>query len=156
MDMSDAMRLTHGWRGELRTDEPMARHVSWRAGGAAARAYFPVDLADLAAFLGGLRADEPVLFVGLGSNLLVRDGGFAGTVIFTHTALKILRLEDDGLIYAEAGVASPKVARFAANHARAGAEFLAGIPGTVGGALAMNAGCYGGETWDVVQRVLTV
>ncbi|MFZ5509340.1 MAG: UDP-N-acetylmuramate dehydrogenase [Pseudomonadota bacterium] len=156
MDMSEQMRLGQSWRGELRRDEPMARHVSWRAGGAAARAYFPADLADLAAFLGALRGDEPVLFVGLGSNLLVRDGGFAGTVIFTHAALKTLRLEDDGLIYAEAGVASPKVARFAANHERAGAEFLAGIPGTVGGALAMNAGCYGGETWNVVQRVLTV
>jgi UDP-N-acetylmuramate dehydrogenase len=156
MDMSEQMRLGRGWRGELRRDEPMARHVSWRAGGAAARAYFPADLADLAAFLGALRADEPVLFVGLGSNLLVRDGGFDGTVIFTHTGLKTLRLDDDGLIYAEAGVASPKVARFAANHGCAGAEFLAGIPGTVGGALAMNAGCYGGETWNMVQRVLTV
>jgi len=75
-------------------------------------------------------------------------------VVFTHGALKALRLEADGSIYAEAGVASPKVARFAANHELTGAEFLAGIPGTVGGALAMNAGCYGGETWDFVERVL--
>ncbi len=142
-------------RGELRRDEPMARHVSWRAGGPAARAYFPADLADLAAFLRGLRHDEPLLFVGLGSNLLVRDGGFDGTVVFTHGALKALRLESPaGLIYAEAGVASPKLARFAANHDFSGAEFLAGVPGTVGGALAMNAGCYGGETWRFVDRVL--
>jgi len=132
----------------------MAGHVSWRAGGAAARAYTPVDLADLAAFVKAMRHDEPLLTVGLGSNLLVRDGGYDGTVVFTHGALKTLRLEADGSIYAEAGVASPKVARFAANHERAGAEFLAGIPGTVGGALAMNAGCYGTETWNLVERVL--
>jgi len=135
-------------------NEPMAGHVSWRAGGAAVRAYTPVNLADLAAFFATLRHDEPVMTVGLGSNLLVRDGGFDGTVVFTHGALKTLRLEADGTIYVEAGVASPKVARFAANHNFTGAEFLAGIPGTMGGALAMNAGCYGGETWNYVERVL--
>ena len=142
-------------RGELRFGEPMARHVSWRAGGAAARACFPADLDDLALFLRETRIDEPLLFVGLGSNLLVRDGGFDGTAVFTHGVLKKLTLES-GLIYAEAGVASPKVARFAAKHNLIGAEFLAGIPGTVGGALAMNAGCYGGETWGIVERVLTL
>ena len=141
-------------RGELRDNEPMAGHVSWRAGGMAAHAYFPTGLDDLAAFLSGLRHDEPVLMVGLGSNLLVREGGFSGTAVFTHGALNVLRLEDDGRIYAEAGVAAPKLARFAANHDLAGAEFLAGIPGTVGGALAMNAGCHGGETWRHVDRVL--
>ncbi|RLJ67760.1 UDP-N-acetylmuramate dehydrogenase [Sulfurisoma sediminicola] len=142
------------WHGDLRENVPMAGHVSWRAGGAAARAYAPTDLADLAAFLTALRHDEPLMIVGLGSNLLVRDGGFDGTVIFTHGALKALRREADGTVYAEAGVASPKVARFAANHGLVGAEFLAGIPGTMGGALAMNAGCYGGETWAFVERVL--
>ncbi|MFA6313399.1 MAG: UDP-N-acetylmuramate dehydrogenase [Sterolibacterium sp.] len=144
----------HKFRGELRQNEPMARHVSWRAGGPVARAYFPADLDDLADFLRALRHDEPLLFVGLGSNLLVRDGGFHGTVIFTHAKLATLRLESDGSIYAEAGVASPKTARFAANHGLVGAEFLAGIPGTIGGALAMNAGCYGSETWNHVDRVL--
>ena len=142
------------FRGELRVNESMVRHVSWRAGGPVARAYFPADLDDLADFLRALRHDEPLLFVGLGSNLLVRDGGYPGTVVFTHGKLSTLRLEGDGLIYAEAGVASPKTARFAANHGLAGAEFLAGIPGTIGGALAMNAGCYGGETWNYVERVL--
>ena len=142
------------FRGELRQDEPMARHVSWRAGGPVARAYFPADLDDLADFLRSLRHDEPLMFVGLGSNLLVRDGGFDGTVVFTHAALKTLHLAADGLIYAEAGVASPKVARFAARHGLGSAEFLAGIPGTIGGALAMNAGCYGDETWNHVERVL--
>jgi UDP-N-acetylmuramate dehydrogenase len=135
--------------------EPMARHVSWRAGGPADRFFVPRNLDVLAAFLKGLPANEPVLFIGLGSNLLVRDGGFRGTVILTHQAS--LRPEmRDGVVYAQAGVASPKVARFAAVHHLAGAEFMAGIPGTVGGALAMNAGCYGGETWNVVERVVTV
>jgi UDP-N-acetylmuramate dehydrogenase len=139
----------------LHFKEPMARHVSWRAGGAADRFYVSSDLADLAAFLKGLPRDEALLFVGLGSNLLVRDGGFRGTVVLTHSATLRPRLRD-GLVYAEAGVASPKVARFAALHHLTGAEFLAGIPGTVGGALAMNAGCFGSETWDIVEKVLTL
>jgi len=138
---------------EIRFDEPMARHVTWRAGGPVARAGFPRDLADLAAFLRNLRHDEPLLMVGLGSNLLIRDGGFDGTAIFTHRALSALRREADGSLYAEAGVASPKIARFAVNHGLAGAEFLAGIPGTLGGALAMNAGCHGDEIWHYVERV---
>ncbi|CAG0975403.1 UDP-N-acetylmuramate dehydrogenase [Rhodocyclaceae bacterium] len=153
MDLSEMNHLAQSLRGELRFNEPMARHVTWRAGGAAARAYVPADLDDLAAFLRATRLDEPLLFVGLGSNLLVRDGGFDGTVVFLHAVLGRLTFAD-GLVYAEAGVAGPKVARFAANHGLAGAEFLAGIPGTVGGALAMNAGCYGGETWGIVDRVL--
>ena len=141
-------------RGQLRQNEPMARHCSWRAGGPVARAFFPADMDDLAVFLRRLRRDEPLLIVGLGSNLLVRDGGFDGTAIFTHGALDALRREADGTFYAEAGVASPKLARFVGKQACAGAEFLAGIPGTVGGALAMNAGCHGGETWRHVERVL--
>ena len=146
--------LPDGLRGSLRRDEPMAGHVSWRAGGPVARAYRPADLADLAAFLRGLRLDEPLLPVGLGSNLLVRDGGFDGTAIFTHGVLDALRREEDGRFYAEAGVAAPKLARFVGRQGCAEAEFLAGIPGTVGGALAMNAGCHGGETWRYVDRVL--
>lgn len=149
-----------GLRGELRQHEPMARHTSWRAGGAADRAYFPADLADLAAFLRAQPAGEPVHLVGLGSNLLVRDAGLRGTVVLTHRALRAIRVgrveKGRGEIYAEAGVASPKVARFAAMHGFRGAEFLAGIPGTVGGALAMNAGCFGGETWKIVERAVTI
>jgi UDP-N-acetylmuramate dehydrogenase len=99
--------------------------------------------------------DEPLLFIGLGSNLLVRDGGFRGTVIALHAA-KLHPEMRDGVVYAEAGVAAPKVARFAATQQLAGAEFLAGIPGTVGGALAMNAGCDGGETWEIVEKVTTI
>ena len=157
MNMVEANNLmAAGLRGELRLREPMARHTSWRAGGAAERAYFPADLDDLAAFLRALPAEEMVHMTGLGSNLLVRDGGLRGTVIFTHWALRGVGLESPGSIRAEAGVASPKVARFAALNELAGAEFLAGIPGTVGGALAMNAGCYGGETWEIVAEVTTI
>jgi UDP-N-acetylmuramate dehydrogenase len=157
MNMADIDNgLAARLRGEERRREPMARHTSWRAGGAAERSYAPADLDDLVAFLRGVPSHEPVHMVGLGSNLLVRDGGLSGTVIFTHWALRGLRLAAPGRIHAEAGVASPKVARFAALHGLTGAEFLAGIPGTVGGALAMNAGCYGGETWEIVADVATI
>jgi len=147
-------------RGALRQAEPMARHTSWRTGGPADRAYSPADLDDLTAFLRALPPREPVCMVGLGSNLLVRDGGVRGTVILTHWALRAIRVgrveNGHGEIYAEAGIASPKVARFSAMHGFRGAEFLAGIPGTVGGALAMNAGCFGGETWKIVARAVTI
>lgn len=142
-------------RGRLLYDEPMSAHVSWRAGGRARMAYVPADLADLGSFLVSRPAGEPILFVGLGSNLLVRDGGFDGTVVLMHSTHGLMRAEAD-LVYAEASVANPKVARFAANHEFEAAEFLAGVPGTVGGALAMNAGCYGAETWDYVAQVQTI
>ena len=148
-------------RGQWAEHVSMAKHVSWRAGGVARRTYVPADLDDLSAMLASLPADEPVLFVGLGSNLLVRDGGYNGTIVFLHAALNELRVESveetsaSPLIYAEAGVASPKVARFAANLG-CDAAFLAGIPGTIGGALAMNAGCYGAETWPFVRKVCTI
>ena len=166
-----------GLRGTLRAGEPMARHVSWRAGGRARVFYQPAGLADLCAFLRTRAAGEPILFLGLGSNLLVRDGGFDGTVVFTHHALTGIepvnpetgdrpRLSDSdkgGLspvsrptLRAACGVPAPHLARYAAKHGGAGGEWLAGIPGTVGGALAMNAGCYGGETWEHVIAVETV
>jgi UDP-N-acetylmuramate dehydrogenase len=162
MDMSEidfADDLTR-LRGETRMNQPMKNYTSWRTGGKAERVYLPADLTDLTAFLRYLPADEPVYVVGLGSNLLVRDGGVRGTVVILHSRLNDLRLEkkdgDSGVIYADAGVACAKVARFAALHSLAGAEFLAGIPGTVGGALAMNAGCYGAETWETVLQVQTL
>lgn len=155
MNMADMERLAT-LRGRWTENEPMARHVTWRAGGAARRAYVPADLADLAAMISALDSDEAVLFVGLGSNLLIRDAGFAGTVVFTHGVLKSIALADSHEIHVEAGVAAPKLARFAAMHGLGGAEFLAGIPGTIGGALAMNAGCYGGETWQAVHSVTTL
>jgi len=144
-----------GLRGRLRLDEPMSKYVTWRAGGPARRLFVPADLEDLSVFLGQLPENEPVLFVGLGSNLLVREGGWPGTVVITYGSARPPRMEE-GLLYAEAGAACPKVARFAADQNLGSAEFLSGIPGTIGGALAMNAGCYGGETWDLVERVVTI
>jgi len=145
-----------GLRGELLLDEPLARHTSWRVGGPARRFYRPADRDDLVAFLRGLPADEPLLWLGLGSNLLVRDGGFAGTVVATSGRLNALRLLGADRLYGEAGVACAHVARLAVRNGGVGLEFLAGIPGTLGGALAMNAGAFGGETWRCVVEVDTV
>jgi UDP-N-acetylmuramate dehydrogenase len=141
-----------GLRGSLELDAPLARHTSWRAGGGADIVYSPADRDDLATFLRQLPIFEQVTAIGLGSNTLIRDAGVRGAVILMHDPGGVLAVAD-GLVYAEAGVACPKLARFAALHGCSEAEFLAGIPGTVGGALAMNAGCYGGETWKYVARV---
>jgi UDP-N-acetylmuramate dehydrogenase len=149
-------RQTAPWRGELRYDEPMGTHSSWRTGGRARRFYRPADLDDLCAFLSALEPQEPLLWLGLGSNLLVRDGGFAGTVIATLGALNLLEWLDECTLRAGSGVTCSKVARLTAQGGLVGAEFLAGIPGTLGGALAMNAGAFGGETWRQVVAVETV
>ena len=140
---------------QLLRNEPLARYTSWRVGGKADRLFVAENLADLQVFMRTLDKAEPVFFVGLGSNLLVRDGGVRGTVIVMHQALNAIRA-DGKYIYAEAGVTCGKLARFSANQFKQGAEFMAGIPGTVGGALAMNAGCYGSETWNIVHQVLTI
>lgn len=142
--------------GEIRLHEPMAGYTSWRVGGPADRLYRAADLQDLALFLEQSSPTEPLFWLGLGSNLLVRDGGIRGTVIATQGALQNLTREDAHIIRAEAGVPCAKVARFAAKHDLCGVEFLAGIPGLMGGALAMNAGAWGGETWDWVQAVATL
>ncbi|MCC6196196.1 MAG: UDP-N-acetylmuramate dehydrogenase [Burkholderiales bacterium] len=141
-----------GLRGRLAHDAPLAKYTSWRTGGAADTLYLPADRDDLAAFVRQLPPAEPLTVLGLGSNTLLRDGGVRGAVIVMHNPGAALAVTD-GLVYADAGAACPKLARFAATHDCAEAEFLAGIPGTVGGALAMNAGCYGGETWRYVARV---
>lgn len=156
-------------RGRFLYNEPMGKHVSWRAGGAAQRAYIPADLDDLGWLVRSVPAHEDIHVLGLGSNLLVRDGGVKGVVILLHGVLKKLAIEsrthglppapadiDTAVVYAQAGVAAPKLARFAANHDLVGGEFWAGIPGTVGGAIAMNAGCYGSETWDKLVQVQTL
>jgi UDP-N-acetylmuramate dehydrogenase len=117
--------------------------------------YLPSDLEDLQLFLKETNPNQPIYFVGLGSNLLVRDGGVRGTVIIMHNVLTGLKIDGD-LVYAEAGVTCGKLAKFCAKESKQGAEFFAGIPGTLGGALAMNAGCYGTETWNVVNSVTTI
>lgn len=142
---------TCAWRGEFRRDEPLARHSSWRCGGLAERWFEPADRAELEAFLAS-DARDPLLFLGLGSNVLIRDGGVRGTVIST-ARLAGLEWLDDTQLYAESGVPCARLARAAAARDRAGLEFLAGIPGSLGGALRMNAGALGGETWQFVQWV---
>lgn len=151
-----AFTPTPALRGTLRTAEPLARHTTWRVGGPAQRYYEPADVDDLAAFLARMPADEPLFWLGLGSNLLIRDGGIPGTVVATGGLLAGLERVNDYTVRAEAGVACPKLARFCGREGLTGAEFMAGIPGTVGGALAMNAGAFGGETWDVVAAVEVV
>lgn len=143
-------------RGRLLVNEPMSKHTSWRVGGAADQFYVPADIADLQLFLSALPAKQSIYWLGLGSNLLVRDGGVRGTVIATSGALNGLHRVDERLVRVEAGVAGAKVARFTVEQGLIGAQFLGGIPGTIGGALAMNAGAFGGETWDVVHAVETV
>lgn len=139
--------------GRLRYDASLARFTSWRVGGPADRLYEPADVSDLAAFLADCPADEPVLWLGLGSNLLVRDGGVRGAVVRTPPGLGELAVHADGRVEAGAGVACAKLARACGREGLRGAEFFAGIPGTVGGALAMNAGAWGGETWPHVRSV---
>ncbi len=142
-------------RGLLQSQVKLASLTTWRVGGPAERLFQPADRDDLLRFLALLPEDEPLTFLGLGSNVLVRDGGVPGTVILTAGRLRRLSLED-GRIYVEAGVPCAHLARFCAAHGLSGAEFFAGIPGTMGGALAMNAGAFGGETWDWVEEVETV
>lgn len=148
-------KATHIFAGKLLLNEPLARYTSWRVGGIADQLYISADLDDLCLFLKSLNASQPVYFIGLGSNLLVRDGGLRATVILMHNVLTALKMDGD-LVYVEAGVTCGKLAKFSAKQAKQGGEFFAGIPGTVGGALAMNAGCYGCETWQTVRRVMTV
>lgn len=143
-------------RGQLLHDEPMAKHTSWRVGGSAEMFYKPADLADLQMFVASLPEDQPIHWLGLGSNVLVRDGGLPGATVATLSGLRELSQLDDGRVRAEAGVTCAKLAKQSVRWGFAGGAFFAGIPGTVGGALAMNAGAFGGETWERVVEVETV
>jgi len=142
-------------QGDLRINEPLAKYTSWRVGGIAQRFYRPANVQDLVNFLSQLPVAEPVLWLGLGSNLLIRDGGFAGTVIATAGTLQEMKIRDNS-IYAEVGVYCSKFAKQAARAGLSGAAFLAGIPGTLGGALAMNAGAHQSEIWPLVTEITTV
>lgn len=145
-----------GLRGKLRHNEPMSKHTSWRVGGPAQWFYEPADVVDLAQLLQQLPDNIPVFLLGLGSNLLVLDGGIRGVVIHTAGLLNEITLLSDNTLYVEVGVSCAKVARFAAQAGLTGTEFLAGIPGTFGGALAMNAGAWGWDTWSLVRGVETL
>ncbi len=150
------LEIRGDFNGRVRYDEPMSTHTSWHAGGRADVFFTPRDTDDLVHFLRMLPADAPVYWVGLGSNLLVRDGGIRGVVISTPGAFTRIERRSQVLIYAEASVPCARVARSCNNWGLAHGEFLGGIPGTLGGALAMNAGAFGDETWQHVVSVDTV
>ncbi len=143
-------------QGELRYDEPMSRHTSWRAGGAADVFFVPASVEDLSDFLGSLDIDTPLFWHGVGSNLLVRDGGIRGVVISASKILRDIERISEHQIEAGAGVACTQLARQCIRWDLGPSEFFAGIPGTVGGALAMNAGAHGGETWERVAGVRSI
>jgi len=140
----------------VKRQERMSRHTSWHVGGPAEIFFTPRDRQDLVAFLRSLPPDTPLHWIGLGSNLLVRDAGLRGVVIATQGALERLDRLSEATVYCEAGVACARLARQCIKWGLGPAEFFAGIPGTVGGALAMNAGAFGGETWAHVIEVETL
>jgi UDP-N-acetylmuramate dehydrogenase len=150
------LAVAAGFGTRVRRDEPLSRHTSWHVGGPAEVFFNPRDRADLAAFLRSLPEDVPVYWIGLGSNLLVRDGGLPGVVISTQGTLDALERVSEASVRAEAGVACARIARQCIKWGLGPAEFFAGIPGTLGGALAMNAGAFGGETWRHVLSVETI
>lgn len=143
-------------QGELRYSEPMSRHASWRAGGPAEVFFVPASVEDLAAFLANLDADTPIFWHGVGSNLLVRDGGISGVVVSATKMLRDFERVDRYLVRAGAGLPCTQLARQCLRWELGPSEFFAGIPGSVGGALAMNAGAHGGETWERVESVRTI
>ena len=142
-------------RGKLTPDAPLAPLIWFKAGGAAATLFEPADPADLAAFLVGLDAAIPVLPLGLGSNLIVRDGGVPGVTVRLGKALAGIRVDGDRIV-AGAGAPGIAVASAARDAGLAGLEFLRGIPGTVGGAVRMNAGAYGREVADCLASATVV
>jgi len=144
------------FNGVLLTDEPMAKHTSWRVGGNAERFYTPSDIDDLALFVKQLPDNENIMFLGLGSNLLVRDSGYRGTVISLKGSLSEIYNLENNIIRVGAGTSCAKLARYCHRNNLIGGEFFAGIPGLLGGALSMNAGAFGGETWPLIKSVTTI
>jgi len=151
-----SLDLARQFATRVRRDEPLSRHTSWHVGGPAEVFFNPRDREDLAAFLRAAPPDVPIHWIGLGSNLLVRDGGLRGIVISTHGTLDALERLSETTVRGEAGVACARIARQCIKWGLGPAEFFAGIPGTLGGALAMNAGAFGGETWEHVRALDTI
>ena len=143
-------------RGRLEANAPLAELTWFRAGGAAEVLFTPADEADLAAFLTGTPEDIPVYTIGVGSNLLVRDGGVPGVVIRLGRGFMEISEEPDHRVRAGTAALDVRVARFAQEKSIDALTFLRGIPGTIGGALRMNAGAYGGETKDILIEARAV
>ncbi len=152
----NAVSLSSAFTGRVVRGEPMSRHTSWHVGGPAEIYFEPRDVHDLEAFLRALPADAAVTWIGLGSNLLVRDGGVRGAVVATHGVFDRLHRLSQTEVHCEAGVPCARLAKQCVKWGLGPAEFFAGIPGTLGGALAMNAGAFGGETWSHVVHVETI
>jgi len=137
-------------------DEPMSRHTTWRLGGPADIYFRPLSMAELQSFLGALDHETPIHWTGLGSNLLVRDGGIRGVVIAPTRVMGEVSRLSESVVSAGAGVPCTTLARRCTRWQLGPSAFFAGIPGTIGGALAMNAGAFDGETWDSVIEVDTI
>lgn len=148
-----SQQATGTYAGVLTPHESMRMLNSWHVGGPADQTYRPTDLHDLSLFLQSLPSDEPITWLGLGSNVLIRDAGIRGTVILTLACLNEIQPLSDNIVRVEAGVTCAKIAKYCAKHHFPQGDFFAGIPGTLGGALAMNAGAWGTETWELVTKV---
>jgi UDP-N-acetylmuramate dehydrogenase len=144
---------TNGVRGTIEPGGSLADFIWFRTGGPAEWLYRPADEADLAAFLAGLAPDVPVMAVGVGSNLIVRDGGVPGVVVRLPKSFARVSIEPGNRVRAGGAAMGITVASAARDAGIAGLEFLRGIPGTVGGAVRMNAGAYGRETADILIEV---
>ncbi len=152
------MRLdcdTGALSGSLRFDHPLSGWNSWRVGGRSDCFYVPSGIEDFAFFLSRCVGARAVTCIGLGSNLLVRDGGVRGVVVSLRAGFEKIA-HTGAMVYAQAGATCARLARYCAGHGLAGLEFIVGVPGTVGGALAMNAGACGGEIWERVVAAETV
>jgi UDP-N-acetylmuramate dehydrogenase len=143
-------------RGKLLKDEPLGPFTWFRVGGPADVVFLPQDEDDLAQFLQGLDPAVPVTPLGVGSNTLVRDGGVEGVVVRLGKGFATVEPRGEDRIYAGAGVLDAVLARDSAKAGLAGLEFFRGVPGSIGGALTMNAGCYGAETKDVLVEAYAV
>ena len=151
-----SVEISQEFASRIRRDEPMSRHTSWHVGGPAEVFFNPRNRKELAAFLKALPGEVPIHWIGLGSNVLIRDGGLKGVVISTHGTLDRFDRINQNQVYGEAGLACARIAKQCMKWGLGPAEFFAGIPGTLGGALAMNAGAFGGETWRHVVEVETI
>ena len=152
----NALALPPDFDARVLRNEPMSKHTSWHVGGPADLFFTPRDTQDTSEFLAQLEPVTPVMWIGLGSNLLVRDGGIRGAVVDTHGVFDELERLNDNEVWCGSGVACAKLAKQCIKWGLGPAEFFAGIPGTLGGALAMNAGAFGGETWKHVTSVTTL
>ena len=145
--------ITQEFEDDCSCDESMAKHTSWNIGGCADLFYSPKSREDLVSFLSSIDPNLSITWIGKGTNILVRDGGIRGVVISTKSFLKVIEKTSEYLYKVEAGVACVELALFCQKNGIGPAAFFSGIPGSIGGALTMNAGSFGMETWDVVKEV---